>query len=89
VGDDRSGRDQPRLRLVRGDAAPEEIAAIVAVLAAQAAGARGAGRAAGSAGPASAWADPSPGLRRTAAPPAAGAWRRSGWAPGVRTRADW
>jgi hypothetical protein len=87
VGDDRGARDRPRLRLVRGDAAPEEIAAIVAVLAARAAGA-GRATGAGSARRASAWADPSLGLRRTAVP-APGAWRRSGHEPGVRTRADW
>ena len=71
------------LRLVRGDATPEEIAALVAVLAAKATAA--------SPPPSprrSGWTDRAAALRRgiTTGP---GAWRRSGFTPGVRTRADW
>jgi hypothetical protein len=70
----------PALRVVRGDAAPEEIAALVAVLAAvTAARARQAAAAARDGGPArsvSAWADRSRGLR-TPLPHGAGAWRAS------------
>ena len=70
---------RPLLRLVRGDATPEEVAAIVAVLAA---------RAAAAAGPApqperSVWADRGYALRVT---PAAGSggWRRAGRAASMR-----
>ena len=68
---------EPYLRVVRGDATPEEIAALVATLTAVAAAARS--RAAEEAKPApvlSQWNAPA---RRLRAPlhPAPGAWRRS------------
>jgi hypothetical protein len=90
VGDDPTAHNRPYLRLIRGDASPEEVAAVVAVLTAR--GARFAGATAGGATspapPVSAWADPSLAMRR-GTHPAPGAWRLSGHAPGVRTRADW
>jgi Acyl-CoA carboxylase epsilon subunit len=64
--------DRPVLRVVRGDATPEEIAALVAVLMTRAA--PGDAR---PLRPASAWADRSRLLRRTLHP-GPGAWRRSG-----------
>jgi hypothetical protein len=59
------------LRIVKGDATPEEIAALVVVLASAGAPAPAAPR------PRSAWADPA---RRLHAPlpPGPGAWRASG-----------
>ena len=77
--DDRSS-GEPVLRVVRGDASPEEIAALVAVLMARS----GAASAASVAGaphrprrpPLSAWADRSRQLRRPLHP-GPGAWRRS------------
>ncbi len=64
--------EQPFLRVVRGDATPEEIAALVAVLAAASASASPAPPP-----PRSSWADSSRGLRRTL-PHGPGAWRASG-----------
>ncbi len=87
MGDDPAAHDRPHLRLVRGDASPEEVAAVLAVLAARAAGAAAAGGTAPER-PASAWADPGLAMRRYTYP-ASGAWQRSGTMPGVRTRADW
>jgi hypothetical protein len=72
------------LRLVRGDATPEEVAAIVAVLAAR-------GAASGSEAappPRSAWSEPRHSLRAELVG-GPDAWRRSGFTPGIRTRADW
>jgi acyl-CoA carboxylase epsilon subunit len=74
--DDRPAGD-PALRVVRGDAASEEIAALVAALMARS------GSAAGAARPAirpagGAWSDRSRQLRRPLHP-GPGAWRRSGW----------
>lgn len=69
----------PRLRIVKGDATPEEIAALVAVLtaraqaAAAAASASAAGRRRGSS-----WADRRR-LVRAAVPHGSGAWRASAW----------
>jgi hypothetical protein len=73
---------RPVLRLVRGDATAEEIAALVAVLAARSAAAPPPGR------QRSAWGDPALSVRR-GIQPAPGAWRRSASAAGVRTRAAW
>ncbi|WP_017595030.1 acyl-CoA carboxylase epsilon subunit [Nocardiopsis potens] len=71
-----TGEDRPRLSIVRGDASPEEVAALVAVVAARARAAEAA-RAAAPAGQAgSAWRRSARGPRRTAAP-GPGAWRRS------------
>ena len=69
--------DRPVLRVVRGDATPEEIAALVAVLLSRAAsaGQAPAGGAAPRPAP-SAWADRSRQLRRPLFP-GPGAWRRS------------
>jgi hypothetical protein len=73
---------RPVLRIVKGDPTPEEVAALLAVLAAR-----------GGAAPApepqrSAWGRPGSGLHpHLATHP--GAWRESGFAQGVRTRADW
>ena len=66
--------DRPTLRLVRGDAAPEEIAALLAVLSARS------GPAAQSSDPGAVrggWADPARSLTRTPRP-GPGAWRSSG-----------
>jgi hypothetical protein len=66
----------PYLRVVRGDATPEEIAALVATLAAVAA-ARSAGAEKAKQAPVSAqWNSPAR-LLRAPLRPAAGAWRRS------------
>jgi hypothetical protein len=68
-----SGAERPVLRIVRGDATPEEIAALVAVIAA----ASGGGAAAPKPTPRSAWADPARRMRTTL-PHGPGAWRCSG-----------
>jgi len=65
---------QPLLRVVRGDATPEEIAALVAVLVTHAAGAR-AGKPVRSVP--GLWSDRSRQLRRPLVP-GPGAWRGSG-----------
>ena len=65
--------DQPILRVVRGDATPEEIAALVAVLLARSADAGAPGPARSVSG---SWADRSRLLRRPLSP-GPGAWRRS------------
>ncbi|MGH3187611.1 MAG: acyl-CoA carboxylase subunit epsilon [Streptosporangiaceae bacterium] len=71
VNDDRpAGR--PYLRVVRGDATPEEVAALVAVLMARSAEAE----AAPAASSRSAWSDRSRRLRGLLSP-GPGAWRRS------------
>jgi hypothetical protein len=66
--------DRPPLRLVRGDASPEEVAALLAVLSAASAG--------GDAEPAprhtSRWASRERAVRRPLSP-GAGAWRASAW----------
>lgn len=70
--DDGSG-DRPPLRLVRGDASPEEVAALLAVLSAASAG---------EPEPAtrhtSQWSSPARAVRRPLAP-GAGAWQASAW----------
>lgn len=74
TGDDDEPRGRPLFRVIRGDATPEEIAALVAVLAA-----RGGGDDAPSP-PRSAkngWSDRSRQLRRPLSP-GPGAWRGSG-----------
>jgi Acyl-CoA carboxylase epsilon subunit len=73
VNDDRpAGRSgRPYLRVVRGDATPEELAALVAVLLSRSAEADAA-----PAPPRSAWSDRSRQLRRPLYP-GPGAWRRS------------
>jgi hypothetical protein len=73
---------RPLLRIVKGDPAPEEIAALVAVLSARAATADEATRSV------STYADPSAGMR-TAVRVGAGAWVASGRTPGTRTKASW
>ncbi|CAO5148179.1 acyl-CoA carboxylase epsilon subunit [Frankia sp. AiPs1] len=79
--DGQAGR--PTLRLIRGNATPEEIAAVVALLAAQSVAAEPEPPSVRSG-----WSDPAQGHRGPlhAGP---GAWRRSGLSPGVRTRAGW
>ena len=72
---DDSRASAPYLRVVRGDATGEEVAALVAVLAAVAAARASAGRPE-PASPASAWADRSR-LLRPAVHPSPGGWRRS------------
>jgi hypothetical protein len=71
---DPAAEPRPPLRLVRGDATPEEIAAVLAVLAAASgdAGAEPAPR------HTSRWASHERRLRRPLAP-GPGAWRASGW----------
>jgi hypothetical protein len=64
---------EPALRIVRGDATPEEIAALVAVLLSRS---RPGDASAASAPARSAWADRSRQLRRPLRP-GPGAWRRS------------
>jgi hypothetical protein len=67
----------PYLQVVRGDATPEEIAALVVTLSALAAARASAGAAArASAAPASGWTDRSR-LLRTPVHPSPGGWRRS------------
>ncbi|OAA24403.1 Acyl-CoA carboxylase epsilon subunit [Frankia sp. EI5c] len=68
---------RPQLRLVRGDASPEEIAALVAVLTARASSGPPAPRTR------STWADPAFAMRggHTAGP---GAWARSTRTAGIR-----
>lgn len=61
------------LRVVRGDATPEELAAVVALLTARSA----ATVAAEEPAPPSMWARPQ--LRRPMPPPGPGAWVASGW----------
>ena len=68
-----AGDDQPLLRVVRGDATPEEIAALVAVLLARSADAEAPGPARSVSG---SWADRSRLLRQPLSP-GPGAWRRS------------
>jgi hypothetical protein len=67
------------LRIVRGDATAEEVAALVAVLASRPAAA------AATSEPDSAWARPVP--RAPLPAPGPGAWRAA--ARDARTRADW
>jgi hypothetical protein len=71
IGQDERSLARPALRVVRGDATPEEIAALVAVLMMRPAWDRPSPRPAPSA-----WADRSRLLRRPLHP-APGAWRRS------------
>lgn len=69
------GTSRPTLRIVRGDATPEEIAAIVALLGARSGGST---EQAKPARPVGGWADP----RRLARPPihtGPGAWRTAAW----------
>ena len=72
AGDDRPP-GQPLLRVVRGDATAEEIAALVAVLVTRAAGAEAPGRARSVR---DSWSDRSRQLRRPLFP-GPGAWRHS------------
>ena len=68
------GPERPPLRLVRGDATPEEVAALLAVLSAAAGG----DDPAPARRPVSRWASREGALRRPPAP-GPGAWRASGW----------
>jgi hypothetical protein len=68
-----AGDDRPILRVVRGDATAEEIAALVAVLLARSADAEAPGQARSVPG---LWSDRSRLLRRPLSP-GPGAWRRS------------
>jgi hypothetical protein len=68
-----AGDDRPILRVVRGNATPEEIAALVAVLLARSADAEASGPARSVSG---SWSDRSRSLRRPLFP-GPGAWRRS------------
>ena len=70
--------NEPVLRVVRGDATPEEVAALVAVLAARAA-------APAAPEPRSHWGRPQ--VRRPLPLPGDGAWRAA--ARDARTRAAW
>jgi len=67
-----AGEQQPFLRIVHGDATPEEVAAIVAVLSAV-----GGGSSAPPRRPRPAWSAPERAVRRTL-PHGAGGWRASG-----------
>ena len=78
--DDDQPPGRPLLRVVRGDATPEELAALVAVLAA-----RSGGAAPEPPAPPSAWSRPQPRRPLPAAGP--GAWRAA--ARDARTRASW
>ncbi|TNY38653.1 acyl-CoA carboxylase subunit epsilon [Thermomonospora catenispora] len=69
-----SAQDRPVLRIVRGDATPEEVAALVAALSARAAAAAAA--AGEGSRPRSLWADRSAMMRRSL-PYGPGAWRAS------------
>jgi hypothetical protein len=66
--------ERPVLRIVRGDATPEELAALVAVVCAVAAGAA----TRDDAPPPSAWNDRAAALRRPL-PHGPGAWHASAW----------
>jgi len=68
-----AGDDRPILRVVRGDATPEEIAALVAVLLARSADAEASGQDRSVSG---SWADRSGQIRRPLSP-GPGAWRRT------------
>jgi hypothetical protein len=72
-----STTDQPRptLKVIRGDATPEEIAALLAVVAARSAGDDGPVR---RPKPTSAWTDRAA-LARRPVRPGPGAWRASAW----------
>jgi hypothetical protein len=73
-GSDQSDQpDRPPLRLVRGDASPEELAALLAVLSAA-----GGGEEEAVAPRRSEWVSRERGLRRAPAP-GRGAWRASAW----------
>jgi Acyl-CoA carboxylase epsilon subunit len=86
AGTPSAGTGRPTLRVIRGDATPEEVAALVAVLSAAAAAAP---PAAAPAARRSGWSDRRVGHRRSlSAGPSA--WRLSArGADNVRTRADW
>jgi acyl-CoA carboxylase epsilon subunit len=73
IADDDQPRREPLLRVVRGDATPEEIAALVAVLLARSADAVAPGQARSVQ---NSWSDRSRQLRRPLSP-GPGAWRRS------------
>ena len=66
-------RDRPPLRLVRGDATPEEVAALMAVLSAASGGEEPP-----AARHTSQWSSPARAVRRPVAP-GPGAWRASAW----------
>jgi len=66
-------RDRPPLRLVRGDATPEEVAALLAVLSAASGGAE-----AQAPRHTSQWSSPARAMRRPVTP-GRGAWRASTW----------
>jgi Acyl-CoA carboxylase epsilon subunit len=68
---------RPVLRVIRGDATDEEIAALLTVIAARGGSARTGAQTGGDA-PASAWSDHDAGLRRPHQP-GPGAWRASAW----------
>jgi hypothetical protein len=82
---DGTASQRPTLRVIRGDASLEEVAALVAALAAV----RAAAAPARAPEPRSAWAERRAGLRRPVAI-GPGSWRRAAWSgDNVRTRADW
>ena len=70
--DQASESARPVLRVVKGDATPEEVAALAAVIAAM-----GSGSAVEKPTPRSTWADPTYRMRTTL-PHGPGAWRSSG-----------
>jgi acyl-CoA carboxylase epsilon subunit len=76
-GQDDRAAGEPALRVVRRDATPEEIAALVTVLMARSGSAGSAARRPGRTAR-GAWSDRSRQLRRPLHP-GPGAWRRSGW----------
>ncbi len=84
TGDAAGPSAPPVLRVVRGDASPAEIAAIVALLSA-----RGGPAEAPPPPRRSAWSDPAAGLRQPLPAAGPGAWGQSGRAPGARTGAGW
>ncbi|MPZ60747.1 MAG: acyl-CoA carboxylase subunit epsilon [Propionibacteriales bacterium] len=67
---------RPMLRVVKGDPAPEDLAALVAVVSARSAAARSAGATGGQKSPRSAWADRGA-LVRQPLPRGPAAWRNS------------
>jgi acyl-CoA carboxylase epsilon subunit len=76
-----AGDPTPLLRVVRGEPSPEELAALTAVIATR-------GTHSKAHEPRSQWTDRASLVRR-AVYPGPGVWVASGWAPGIRTRADW
>ncbi len=75
------GAARPVLRVISGDATPEEVAAVLAVLVARAAPTPASGTGSGDGATTSVWADHAAAVRRSRELPAPGphTWRTSTW----------